>query len=66
MILAISAGVALVPPARAMAGLPGMMRMSEYTPKVMRKSSRTVMSNRRATKVRRDPPPDTIVDDYAA
>ena len=29
VIFAISAGVALVPPARAMAGLPGMMRMSE-------------------------------------
>ncbi len=29
VILAISAGVALVPPARAMAGLPGMIRISE-------------------------------------
>ena len=29
VILAISAGVALVPPARAMAGFPGMMRISE-------------------------------------
>ena len=29
VILAISAGVALVPPARATAGLPGMIRMSE-------------------------------------
>ena len=61
VILAISAGVALVPPARAMAGLPGMIRMSEYTPTVMRKSSRMVMSSRRATNVSRDPlPPDAI------
>ena len=61
VILAISAGVALAPPARVMAGLPGRIRISEYTPSEIRKSNRTAMSKRRARNVSRDPPlPDAI------
>ncbi len=61
VIWAISAGVALAPPARVMAGLPGRIRMSEYTPSDMRKSNRIAMSTRRARNVSRDPPlPDAI------
>ena len=46
-------GGRLGPSGECVAGLPGMMRMSQKTPKEMRNSSRTVMSSRRTTKDRR-------------
>jgi hypothetical protein len=46
-----------------MAGLPGMMRISEKTPREMRNSRSTVMSNRRATKVGSEPPLEAIAAD---
>ena len=56
VILAISAGVALVPPASATAGLPGMIRMSEKIPSEIRNNSRIEISNRRAMKEGSEPP----------
>jgi hypothetical protein len=40
-----------------------MMRMSEYTPREMRKSRRIVMRSRRAKKLNREPPLEAIAAD---